>query len=123
MAEQQHSPLPWRVDYRGICGGNSCGCGLGFRRIAVIKVTSAYPNAELEAENAANAAFIVRACNSHYELLAVRDAAMALYLAGRWDCAAVGGSAAAAMWERLRDALGLPHGTATARGIGSQGGV
>lgn len=44
-------------------------------------------------------------------------AATALYLAGRWECAGVPN--AAKLWEDLRDALGLPPGTATARGIGA----
>lgn len=45
------------------------------------------------------------------------DAAKALYLAGRWDCALLPAGVAADMWARLRDALGIPEGTATKLGI------
>ena len=48
---------------------------------------------------------------------AIRAAATALYLAGRWDCPNVTPRDAARLWEGLRDALGLPVGTATAHGV------
>ena len=44
---------------------------------------------------------------------AVQEAATALYLAGRWSCAQPVDEAA--LWTALRDALGLPVGTETAR--------
>jgi len=47
-------------------------------------------------------------------------AATGLYLAGRWECAAVPPERAAALWADLRDALGFPEGTATDLGIGDQ---
>lgn len=50
---------------------------------------------------------------------ALRQAAFDLYLAGRWDCASVPPETAAQLWEALRDALGLPVGTATAAGVAS----
>lgn len=45
-------------------------------------------------------------------------AAYALYMAGRWTCG-LPADQEAAMWERLREALDLPAGTATAAGMGS----
>jgi hypothetical protein len=47
----------------------------------------------------------------------VDDAARALYMAGRWECSALPGSEQVRLWEALRDALGLPKGTATAAGV------
>jgi hypothetical protein len=43
----------------------------------------------------------------------LRAAATALYLAGRWTCDQPVNEAE--LWENLRDALGLPRGTETAR--------
>lgn len=68
-----HTPLPWKIgrvdtlvtaaDQRGIC---STG-GYADNRI---------DSEELAEENRANAAFIVRACNSHYDLLEALEALM-----------------------------------------------
>ena len=44
---------------------------------------------------------------------AVQEAATALYMAGRWSCDQPVDEAA--LWTALRDALGLPVGTETAR--------
>ena len=46
-------------------------------------------------------------------------AANALYAAGRWDCASIPLAEQAKLWESLRDALGLPTGTATKIGVAS----
>jgi len=50
---------------------------------------------------------------------ALAVAARALYLAGRWSARGVPAHVQAQLWERLRDTLGLPPGTATARGDGA----
>lgn len=47
----------------------------------------------------------------------LRSAATALYMAGRWDCDKLQPSEQARLWEDLRDALGLDHGTATSAGV------
>lgn len=50
------------------------------------------------------------------ELAAAREAATDLYKAGRWEITDrfVPADDQAVMWERLRDAIGLPKGTHTA---------
>jgi len=48
---------------------------------------------------------------------AIRDAALALYEVGQWVSPDVPAAQADAMWATLRDALGLPVGHATARGV------
>lgn len=50
---------------------------------------------------------------------ALRDAAMALYEAGKWDLVnnAMPQERQALLWEALRDALGLPEGHATKGGF------
>lgn len=63
------------------------------------------------------------------ELLEVREAAQALYLAGEWALIrfregeeghlVIEPEEQAAMWARLRDALGLPEGAASEVGAGS----
>jgi hypothetical protein len=40
-----------------------------------------------------------------------------LYLAGRWTCEGLSPEEQARLWEDLRDALGLPEGTATKAGV------
>jgi|SRR6185436_2036188 len=50
-------------------------------------------------------------------------AARRLYFAGRWTADGVEDAEAAQLWERLRDALGLPPGSATAAGLGAFTGV
>jgi len=47
---------------------------------------------------------------------ALRDAALALYNAGRWSCG-LSAEKEAHLWESLRDALGLDAGHATARNV------
>lgn len=44
----------------------------------------------------------------------LHDAALAIYMAGYWRSKGVNQRHAKAMWERLRNALGLPEGTASA---------
>lgn len=59
------------------------------------------------------------------ELDTLRTAALALYMAGRWDLSPNGpgmrlsSQVQAHLWEQLRDALKLETGTATAAGIGA----
>lgn len=60
-----HTPLPWEAASDG-CLRRATPSGMDFLRIASPWVESAW-NCDETAE--ANAAFIVRACNSHYELL------------------------------------------------------
>lgn len=48
---------------------------------------------------------------------AIAEAARALYMAGRWDCAGLPADQQARLWEALRDALELPAGTATKAGV------
>jgi hypothetical protein len=48
---------------------------------------------------------------------ALAEAALALYLAGRWTSEWVSVDEQARLWEALRDALGLPEGTATKAGV------
>jgi hypothetical protein len=50
----------------------------------------------------------------------LKSAALKLYLAGRWDCQTIPPEQAAVLWEALRDALGLPAGTATAAGVAKE---
>jgi hypothetical protein len=50
---------------------------------------------------------------------ALADAATALYMAGRWSAPGVSDVEAARLWTALRDAVGLPEGTATTAGIGT----
>jgi hypothetical protein len=51
------------------------------------------------------------------ELEQVKAAAVKLYRAGRWSAPQVSDVDAAVMWTALRDALGVPDGTATALGV------
>ena len=46
----------------------------------------------------------------------MHDAALALYMAGRWSCDQVVDEAT--LWEILRDAMGIPKGTETQRAKG-----
>ncbi len=53
----------------------------------------------------------------------IREAARALYFAGRWagtnhEGAPIAADEQAKLWTELRDALEIPPGTATALGIG-----
>lgn len=52
-------------------------------------------------------------------LCELRKAARELYMAGRWECATIAPSEAASLWEVLRDAAGIPVGTASAAGVGA----
>jgi len=46
------------------------------------------------------------------------EAVRALYFAGYWTCAGSTREKQAALWERLRDAAGIPEGAATEAGVG-----
>jgi hypothetical protein len=52
----------------------------------------------------------------------LKTAATNLYLAGRWDCQSITPEQSAKLWEALRDALRLPHGTATSAGVAAENG-
>ncbi len=68
MSESKHTPLPWNA-----CGGSKCQCGMIWGNDNhIVTVTKVDP-----AEAEANTAFIVRACNSHYDLLEACQAAVA----------------------------------------------
>lgn len=56
-----HTPLPWKADHLMITAGREMLAQLGISN-------NFQPPRPYECE--ANAAFIVRACNSHYDLLA-----------------------------------------------------
>jgi hypothetical protein len=43
-----------------------------------------------------------------------------MYLTGRWTCDAISEAKERQLWARLRDAAGIPRGTATAAGIMSE---
>ena len=83
MAE--HTPTPWEVDRPG------CPCGYifgGNGEAYVAKVLSLDDDVDpvaSEPARLANAEFIVRACNSHDELLAACEAALSATLADSWD--------------------------------------
>jgi hypothetical protein len=47
----------------------------------------------------------------------IEEAALALYFAGRWSCDKLPPDEQARLWEELRDALGLPEGSATKAGV------
>lgn len=49
----------------------------------------------------------------------VKYAALALYLAGRWTSEDQHPTVQAQLWANLRDALGVPAGTARSRGVGT----
>lgn len=49
----------------------------------------------------------------------LKEAATVLYMVGRWSAPGISDEMAAKLWEDLRDALGLPPGTATSVGIGA----
>jgi hypothetical protein len=72
------------------------------------------PFGKTEAE--AIAAWNTRHTATAEALEAMREAATALYLAGKWELheTDVLPHEQAVMWERLRDAIGLPKGTHTA---------
>lgn len=50
----------------------------------------------------------------------LEQAARELYFAGRWQLEGVADEHSAELWAALRDALGLPPGSATAAGLGQQ---
>lgn len=66
MSEIKHTPLPWQYNYDDVLASEYADdliCNCEWR----------------DEEGKANAAFIVRACNSHYELLeALKDTLSAL---------------------------------------------
>lgn len=66
MSNPAHTPLPWKASDSGT-GIWSAGEPLGKNKI--IAICSSDAVSRPKDENTANAAFILRACNSHYELL------------------------------------------------------
>lgn len=68
-----HTPLPWKLSDRGI-GIFSDNEPLGNNRIIAICTCDAVSRPR--DENKANAEFIRRACNSHYELLEALEAVL-----------------------------------------------
>jgi hypothetical protein len=77
MSEQRHTPGPWFVDPRGVDGSTNATIGIfdhdwaaqpmanGVNFIAMV----AWQGPDARGAQAANAAFIVRACNAHDDLL------------------------------------------------------
>ena len=49
------------------------------------------------------------------------EAAIELYMAGRWECSTIPVDKQVELWTMLRDALGLEEGTASAAGVGGTG--
>ncbi len=68
-----HTPLPWKPSDSGT-GIWSAGEPLGKNKI--ICICSCDAVSRPKDENKANAAFITRACNSHYELLEALEAVL-----------------------------------------------
>ncbi|MGA2607196.1 MAG: hypothetical protein ABSH01_07030 [Terriglobia bacterium] len=66
MSSTPHTPLPWKASDSGT-GIWSAGEPLGKNKI--IAICSCDAVSRPKDENTANAAFILRACNSHYELM------------------------------------------------------
>lgn len=64
MKQLQHTPLPWYSDY----GTNITADVKGLNTV-LATINSVGPQDLKNTERMANAAFIVRACNSHYVLL------------------------------------------------------
>lgn len=67
-----HSPLPWRVDPSANRGGSGTHCGITCEDGEGVFVADIYADCEQlpDAVAEANAEFIVRACNSHHDLIA-----------------------------------------------------
>ena len=66
MSNPAHTPLPWKPSDSGT-GIWSSGESIGKNKI--IAICSCDAVSRPKDENTANAAFILRACNSHYQLL------------------------------------------------------
>jgi glucose dehydrogenase len=71
MSDPTHTPLPWKASDSGT-GIWSANEPLGKNKI--IAICSCDAVSRSKDENTANADFILRACNSHYELLAALEA-------------------------------------------------
>jgi hypothetical protein len=67
MTDPVHTPLPWWIDDDGFI---AAGSGDDYQTVAD---PHCRPTADYGDENGANAAFIIRACNSHYQLLDTLD--------------------------------------------------
>ena len=64
-----HTPLPWVIDkYGSVTHGRECVSANGFSMVM--------SPGDVQNEAKANAAFIVRACNSHYQLVEAAKAIM-----------------------------------------------
>lgn len=73
--ETKHTPTPWRNYTNNVCAGPLKGCFIDARKnnesTARIADVLAYGGVASQEECEANAAFIVRACNAHNDLVAV----------------------------------------------------
>lgn len=74
MSEPKHTPGPWKADKCKVCPERGAVFVEGPEGWAEQPVCSTYET-DIETDEA-NAAFIVRACNSHYDLLAVAQLAL-----------------------------------------------
>jgi hypothetical protein len=61
MTQAKHTPIPWTVDY--------CWINSGELQVAEVNMNNLWESGQTEEEVQANAAFIVRACNSYQALL------------------------------------------------------
>ncbi len=77
--QQTHTPLPYSIS--NIPGDGYIMARNGFDRVAVA-IVKGFPRIK-DDEWEANRKFIVRACNSHYELLAAHRAVLALLDGGQ----------------------------------------
>ena len=71
MTGTAHTPLPWWIDDDGFIAS---GSGDDYQTVAD---PHCRPTVDYGDENGANADFIMRACNSHHDLLAVLKVAVA----------------------------------------------
>ena len=53
----------------------------------------------------------------HEHIKKLETAAFQLYMAGKWDCDTLEDDEQTRLWTNLRNALGLPEGTATKAGL------
>ena len=78
MTEHKHSPLPWKLHSKAHAhietsyGRSTAACG---------GVTDGQLEDGGQSENKANAKFILRACNSHYELVEALEQILAMAIA------------------------------------------
>ena len=78
MSERKHTPLPWAGWGDGVTGPSTAAfAALDYKRVpgcvSFKEAGGAYHGTIARTFIGANAAFIVTACNAHYELLEERD--------------------------------------------------